>query len=243
MLTRPAVSIIIPARNEQDCIGGTLLAIHQRVSLNYEVIVINDHSTDHTAQIVQGYMNQTRLIDNLGKPGFAHALRLGYMDAWGKVIVTMMADLCDDPDTIQAMYACIEQGHDVVCGSRYMKGGQKIGIDSPIKDKLSRFVGWTLCRWDGLPTCDAPNAFKMYRRDLLQSIPIESKGFACSLEIILKAYQRGAKITEVPTTWRKRTTGQSKFRLRKCREYVRWFLWGLCLRRGTTRADGVPPSH
>ena len=224
---KPALYIVIPALNEEKIIGQTLESIEAEVDLPHEVIVVDDHSTDSTADVVRRFGERhpnVRVISNEGPRGFSNALKVGYAAAGAGVIVTMMADLCDDPQTLAPMYAKIVEGYDLVCGSRYMPGGGKQGEESGVKGILSRFVGLSLRRLVGIPTHDATNAFKMYRSEVLKSIPIEEAGFACSMEIAIKAFLRGAKIAEVPTVWRGRTAGKSKFSLVKGgKDYLHWY--------------------
>ena len=231
----PALFIVIPALNEEKIIGQTLGSIEAEVVLPHEVIVVDDHSTDDTANVVRRFGERhpnVRLISNQGPPGFSNALKVGYAAAGAGAIVTMMADLCDDPRTLAPMYAKIVQGYDVVCGSRYMPGGGKHDEDSKVKGMLSRFVGILLRLLVGVPTHDATNAFKMYRSEMLKSISIEETGFACSMEIALKAFFRGARIAEVPTVWRGRTEGRSKFSLLKDgKDYMRWYAWAVLSRK------------
>jgi dolichol-phosphate mannosyltransferase len=228
--------IVIPALNEEGSIEQTLRTIVEAcVDLPYQVIIVNDHSTDHTAEIVDAFAlkcGNVRRVDNLGPGGFSNALRAGYAAAGDGAIVTMMADLCDDPVSLAPMYKMILDGYDVVCGSRYMPGGGKENEESWLKGLLSRSVGLSLHRLAGIPTHDVTNAFKMYRSELLKSTTIEERGFACSMEITIKAYLKGARIGEVPTTWRGRTIGKSKFSMIKgLRPYLRWYIWTVLLRK------------
>jgi hypothetical protein len=121
-----------------------------------------------------------------------------------------------------------DQGYDIVCASRYMRGGQQIG--GPwLKKLLSRLAGVSLHWLIGFPTHDATNAFRAYRRSVLAETPIESQGgFEYSLEITAKAFAAGRRITEVPSTWRDRSAGQSRFKLRAwLPQYLRWYFFAL----------------
>ena len=104
----------------------------------------------------------------------------------------------------------IEQGYDIVCASRYMKGGVKTG-GPLLKSFFSRLVCLSMCWLIKCPTHDITNAFKMYRKEILKNINIESAGFAVSMQITLKAFFAGYRITELPTTWKGRVVGQSDF--------------------------------
>ncbi|MFZ2643047.1 MAG: glycosyltransferase [Verrucomicrobiia bacterium] len=227
------LTIVIPAYNEETVIEETLRDIEKKLTLPHQVIVVNDHSRDNTSSIVERLACEfpnIRLVQNTGVRGISQTLLTGWRAATTPVVVTMMADLCDDPMTIPAMLEKIEAGFDVCCGSRYMAGGCKHGGPA-FQSWFSRFVGWSLHRFIGLPTCDASNAFKMYRRNVLTEMTIEEAGFASSLEIIVKAFLKNHKICEVPTTWRARTKGRSSFKVFKvARNYLRWYMWALLFR-------------
>lgn len=140
----------------------------------------------------------------------------------------MMADMADDPQTVNEMYEKIMQGWDIVCGSRWSKGGQHLG-GPKIKTFLSWLADASAPLVIGVPTRDITNAFKMYRTGVLRSIKIESQGgFELSMEITLKAFFNGFKITEVGTVWHDRTLGQSRFRLVAwLPKYLGWYFWGI----------------
>ena len=117
----------------------------------------------------------------------------------------------------------------MVCGSRYIRGGSRIG--GPLwKAVFSRWGGIMVNLLTGLPTKDATNAFKMYTREGLNRIKIQSKGFEISLEIPLKLYFSGYKVCEIPTRWISRKKGRSKFSFRFIISYWGWILWGLLKR-------------
>jgi len=223
-------SVIIPAHNEEGIIFKTVESLENVVIPGYEIVVVNDHSTDKTAEIVdilaKKYGN-IRLVENTNEPGFTNALQSGFKNAKTDIFLPVMADLCDDPDTINKMYEKMLEGFDIVCGSRYMRGGRKIGVLS-FKSFCSRFVGRSLHLLIGIPTYDISNSFKMYKKNVIESIIIESSGFDISAEIPLKAYFKGFKITEVPTTWVDRKEGKSKFKVfKQGPRYLKLYLWAL----------------
>lgn len=223
-------SIIIPAHNEELNLKRLINTIEHHVGNEYEIIIVNDHSSDGTADVVKGlcsdYRN-IRIVENDDEPGFANALRTGFKNAKTEIVLPMMADLCDDPDTIDKMYEKITQGFDVVCGSRYMKGGRKIG-GPKLKTFFSHFVGLSLYFLIRIPTHDIANAFKMYRKKVFGDFQITARGFEISAEIPLKAFFAGYRITEVPTTWREREDGESKFSIsRQGSGYFKLYIWAL----------------
>ncbi len=210
------ISIVIPARNEQDNINRTVDNLENRLkNLPHETLVVNDHSTDTTAAKVleiSAAHPAVKLVNNIVNPGFASALRTGFRAASGEAIVVVMADACDNPETIPKMAARFAEGYDLVCGSRYLSGGGKDG-GPKIQGLFSLLVNKVLCLFFRIPTTDASNAFKLYRREALLKIQTEEKGFALSMELAIKFWRNGYKIIDIPTIWKGRTAGKSKFKL------------------------------
>lgn len=224
------LTVIVPAHNEEDNITEVISKIEGILDIPHELIVVNDHSQDATAKLVQGLSGKypnIRLVENVGERGFANAIKTGFANSKSEVIVPVMADLCDDLPTLKKMFEKINEGYDVVCGSRYIREGARIG-GSRIKGFLSCSAGWSLYYLLGVPLHDVANAFKMYRKSVLDSIDIKSKGFEISMEIPLKAYYSGFKITEVPTVWRERVKGKSSFKILKLLpSYLKLYIWAI----------------
>jgi dolichol-phosphate mannosyltransferase len=223
------LTIIIPAHNEEESLPKTLYGLQIGVKVPNEVIVVDDHSSDGTFNIVMKFINKynnIRVIKNNTSPGFTNAIKRGFSEVKDGAVVLVMADACDDPETINVMYEKIIGGYDIVCGSRYMQGGSREG--RPLQGFFSRLVGIALHMFIRIPTRDCSNAFKMYRKEVLDSINIEEAGFASSLEASVKAFSKGFKIAEVPTCWKKREAGESKFSITNVsKNYIYWFFWAL----------------
>jgi dolichol-phosphate mannosyltransferase len=135
------------------------------------------------------------------------------------------------------MRGLIGEGYDLVCGSRYVKGGAR-RRGSTLQGVFSRVVCAGLHAVTGIATRDASNSFKMYRASILRSMRIEDAGFATSLEVALKAHYDGRRIAEIPTVWRTRQAGSSKFLFtREGAQYARWTLWAIAKR---LRAGSCP---
>ena len=224
------LSIIVPAHNEEDNIAQVIKKIESTVTISHELIIVNDHSADKTALIVSELISDypnLRLIENPLDGSFANAIRTGLANIKTNLVVSVMGDLCDDLGTIALMLEKIKTGYDVVCGARYIKGGARIG-GSRVKGFFSFLVGRTISMFTKIPTRDIANAFKMYRRGVIESIDIESTGFEISMELTLKAYFNGFKIIEVPTVWREREQGKSNFKMFDLTaNYSRWYLWAI----------------
>jgi hypothetical protein len=119
----------------------------------------------------------------------------------------------------------INEGYDVVCGSRYIQGGARIG-GPKIKGFFSFLAGVSMFHLTGIPTHDPVNTFKMYRKQVLDSIETTATGFEISMELLLRAYYAGFKIAEVPTVWKERRKGKSSFSLLKLfPKYLKLYLW------------------
>jgi len=231
------LSIVAPVYNEQENIGKIieeLQRIKDKIKDNFQILVVNDHSCDNTVKIVEGlslrYSN-IKLIHNDGKKGLGFALRRGFKEITKGALVVVMGDFADRITDIPVMYNKIEFGWDVVCGSRYCVGG-KANHHNKLKGFFSDFLGLALNKIIKLPTRDAANAFKMFTYEVLTKImPIESGRFTTGLEVVIKAYKKGFKITEVPTVWQDRALGKSSFKIVKTMpDYLKWFLYALYIR-------------
>ncbi len=167
------------------------------------------------------------MIENNLDKGFANAIQSGLKSIKTDVVIPVMGDLCDDLASIKLMLKKIEEGYDIVCGSRYSKGGERLG-GLRFKGFLSSSAGRSLHFLLGIPTNDIANAFKMYRKKVIDSIKIEARGFDISMEIPIKAHYMGFKITEVPTVWRERTKGKSTFKIFKLLpSYLKLYIWAI----------------
>ena len=125
------LSIIIPAHNEEHLLPLTITQLEREIrGIDYQIIVVNDHSTDSTENKVKKLMNNfknIKVVSNILPKGFANALITGFSCSDSELVLPVMSDLCDDPNSIYKMYKKIKEGYDIVCGSRYIKGGKRIG--------------------------------------------------------------------------------------------------------------------
>lgn len=212
------ISIVIPTRNEEENIVPSVTGLEKALKdLPHETIVVNDHSIDHTIEKVTNLIliyPGVRLIHNTNRPGFASALWTGFQSARGDAVVVVMADACDEPATIPVMASKFQQGYDLVCGSRYMRGGGKDG-GPKMQGFFSFVINKFLHLFFRIPTTDASNAFKLYRRELLLKMQTTEGGFVLSLELAINFWKKGYKIIDVPTLWKGRRKGKSKFKFRR----------------------------
>jgi glycosyltransferase involved in cell wall biosynthesis len=225
------ISIVVPVYNEADNIPPLLRDLERAIHEPHEILLIYDFPEDSTLPAVAAIQPPCRhvhLVHNTLGRGVLHALKAGFKASRGDVVVVMMADRSDEPTVVPAMAQLIRAGADVVAGSRYIRGGRQEG--GPLfKRTLSRLAGISLHYLAGLPIRDATNNFRAYSRRVIEEIPIEGEAsFAIALELTVKAHWRGWRLAEVPTTWRDRTAGQSRFRLWGWMpHYLRWYLRAL----------------
>lgn len=228
------LTIILPVYNEGKNISLVVSDINKKIKIPKEILVVYDFEKDNTVPVVkklQKKYNDLKLVkNNIGK-GILNAIKSGFNKTKGNIVVVMPADLADNPETINKMYKKMEKGYDLVCATRYTKGGKKIG-GGIIKSTFSRIAGLSSPLILGIPTTDLSNGFKMYRKELIKKIPIASDGgWEFATELTIKANKLGYKITEVPSTWKNRVHGKSQFKLRKwLPKYIHWYIYGIKLR-------------
>jgi glycosyltransferase involved in cell wall biosynthesis len=226
------VDFIVPVYNEGANIGRALEELYETVARPKRVLVVYDFDEDDTVPVVRELAPRypgVELVRNTLGRGVINAVRAGVEAARSDVVIVSMADLSDDLRVVDEMVRLIrDEGYDIVCASRYMRGGRQIG-GPLLKRTLSRAAGVSLYLLGGLPTHDATNAFRAYRLSVLREIPIESAGgFEYSLEVTAKAHVAGRRVAEVPSTWRDRTAGESRFRLaRWLPHYAKWYVYAL----------------
>jgi glycosyltransferase involved in cell wall biosynthesis len=222
-----SINIVIPVYNEGENIAATLAEITAHVRNKHRIFIVYDFDEDNTLPVVRKAMetcsNITPLKNRYGR-GVLNAIKSGFETIEDGVVLVVMADLSDDLAKVDTMFEKINEGYDIVCGSRYMKGGRQIG-GPRFKKLLSQLAGASLHYLVGIPTHDVTNSFKMYTKKVLKDITIESNGgFEIGMEIVVKSFLHGYKITEVPSTWRDRTAGKSNFKLWKwLPKYLKWY--------------------
>lgn len=228
----PALSVVIPVYNEGENVVPTLRGVVEQTKTRpLEVLVVHDFDEDTTVPVVkrlQAEMPQLRLHRNTLGRGVLNAMKSGLRAARAQFVLISMGDGSDDPRDIDAMYDLARGGADVVAGSRYMRGGKQVG-GPVLKRTMSRTAGLSLHWIGGLPVHDATSNFRLYSKRLLNQVTIESRGgFELGLELTVKAYRLGLRVAEVPTTWRDRTAGESRFKLWEwLPRYLHWYWRGI----------------
>jgi dolichol-phosphate mannosyltransferase len=226
------LSVVVPVYNEGENIAATLTGLTNALaSVPSEIVVVYDFDEDDTVPVVKrlaGSMPSVRLERNRLGRGVLNAIKAGFATARAPFVLVTMGDGSDDARELPLMLERAQAGADLVSASRYMPGGHQLG-GPLLKRSLSRAAGLSLHWLAGVPTHDPTSNYKLYSRRLLESVSIESEaGFELAIELTVKAHRLGMRVAEVPTTWRDRTAGVSRFQLRKwLPHYLRWYWLGL----------------
>ena len=215
------LSIVIPARDEEECIASTVEHLHVELRLqniNHEIVVVDDGSTDATWSTLQkAKANMPNLvpIQSPAPHGFGRAIIRGLDQSHGDAVVIMMADESDDCRDVVRYWKKLNEGYDCVFGSRFVRGGGV--IDYPkMKLFLNRLANWFLRMLFRVKLNDITNAFKAYRRDAIDGCrPLIAPHFNITVELPLKAIVRGYSWATIPITWRNRRTGVAKLKIKE----------------------------
>ena len=246
-----AVSVIVPVLYSEPQLRQTLRGLAEAEGgPDFEVLVVVD-VPDPTREEQARARNEAvaaetgaRVVYRVGERGFGSALRRAFREARGEVLVPIMADASEDPRDVSRLVAAMDDGLDIVAGSRYMQGGGIVG--NTVKQRMSRFYS-LLCRLAGGPHIhDISNAFKAYRRSVVDSVTTVAESFDVSVELTLKAHLAGFRVGEVPTVWTNRQEGRSNFSIRtELRNYGRWLMLALRSRStaGTRAVATAPRTH
>jgi dolichol-phosphate mannosyltransferase len=215
------LSVVIPARNEQECICAAIESLHdelQRHKIPHEIIVVDDGSSDSTWELLLNAVEclpELKPLQNRGQHGFGRAVIAGLDRMSGDAVVIMMADLSDTPGDVVQYWRELNNGYDCVFGSRFIKGGK--AVDYPlVKLVLNRIANTFLRVLFGIRLNDTTNAFKAYRREVIDGCrPLISPHFNMTVELPLKAIVRGYSWVTIPIVWRNRRSGSAKFRIKE----------------------------
>ena len=222
------LDILIPVFNENETIVTTIKNIKSAVKFNYNILVCYDYDEDPTIKIIkESFPNDLKIVfvKNFST-GFNNALISGFKNSTGKAILIFMADDHINHNIINLCYEKFKEGNDVVCPSRFIKGGKMYG-NPFLKSLLTKLASFFLFNFTSFPIKDSTNSFRLFSKKIIDMVKIESKkGFTLSLELTAKAHRLGYKMTEVPTTWMERKKGKSRFKLFSfIIPYIRWLFY------------------
>lgn len=213
------LSIIIPCKNEEENILNTINSLTKIISsIDFEIVIINDFSSDKTFKLVKKFFKKKKNIKiyNNITPGLGGAINLGLNKVLGKFSAIMMADLSDDPKDLLKYFNLINNSnheYDAIFGSRFIKKSKIYNY--PIKKLiLNRVFNYAVKFILLSDYSDFTNAFKIYKSNKLKKMrPFISTHFNIFLEIPLKFILLKHRYKIIPISWKNRKFGKAKFKI------------------------------
>ena len=232
---RDRALVLLPTYNEAETLGDLLPRILE-VDPRLDALVIDDGSPDGTGELAERLASEEPRLSVLHRrakmglgsayiAGFREGVRRGY-----GFLFEMDADLSHDPKYLPDFLRAMEEA-DLVIGSRYLRGVNV--INWPMSRLLLSYNANRYARWvTGLPLTDSTSGFKCFRREVLESIDldsVDSTGYAFQIEMNFRAWKRGFRLAEIPIVFVDREAGESKMTTAIVREAV-WRVWSLRLK-------------
>lgn len=213
-MTAPSLSIILPTYNEAENIEHAIRFLRAACDgLSPEIVVVDDASPDGTAQIAGPLAD--RVIVRRGERGLSGAVLAGFRQASGDIFLVTDADLSHDISRIPEMYCMVQDGYDLVIGSRYMDAG---GIEHwPLSRRIiSLGATWVARQYFPFVT-DPVSGFFAVKRGVVEGMD-HSAGFKILLDILARGRYRS--VAEIPYVFRNRKKGTSKLTLKVINEFL-----------------------
>jgi dolichol-phosphate mannosyltransferase len=235
-ITGKRVYVVLPTYSERENICE-LIPIILKKGPNIKVLVVDDNSPDGTGQAVAEMARTSERVSLLSRSG-KFGLGTAYVDGFKWVlkhsdadyIMEMDADFSHNPDRIPDFVARVDEGYDVVIGSRYLKGVSV--VNWPIRRLILSYAASRYARWaTGIPLKDQTTGYKCFRRRVLEALDLDgicSDGYAFQIELNYRAMEQGFELAEIPIIFEDRQNGYSKMNRRIVWEAV-WMVWRLRL--------------
>jgi glycosyltransferase involved in cell wall biosynthesis len=206
------VSVVIPAHNEEQTLPWVLRDLNDTIASlphdDFEVICVDDHSTDATANVARQF--GATVVQNQGRSGKGMALRAGFARATGDVIVMMDADYSHRAEDLPLLLQTLTGGTGLVIGSRVFGGSDEY---TPIRALGNVFLTAALGLTTGRFLSDALNGYKAFRRDVFTDFTYTSRAFEIEIELLANALRKGYKVVECSSHERARAGGEAKSRV------------------------------
>lgn len=233
-MSRVRLSVIAPTYNERDNVLPLVEEVGRALAgVEHELVFVDDGSPDGTADAVEeiGARDpRIRVIRRSGTRALSAAVIEGFQAARGDLVACIDADLQHDPAILPLMAREMENGADLVIGSRYIaQGGTgEWGALRRLESRVAtRLAQWTL----GVPLHDPLSGYFMLRRQDFQRVRADLNGSGFKILLEIAAHLRPKELREVPFTFRTRRAGTSKLSTRVVVAYLRQ-LWRLSARLG-----------
>ncbi|MBS3056353.1 MAG: glycosyltransferase [Candidatus Aenigmarchaeota archaeon] len=219
------LSMVISAFNEEKNVENLfkkLINALNKLGINWEIVFINNHSTDMTGELAEHISRRDKRIHliqryNRENKDLGSSLREGFKNCTGKYIIIMDADLSHDPEEIKDIFIHRHDA-DIIIGSRFTKGGKS---DMPVtRVIISKTYNFLVNLILDAKVNDITTGFKLYKRNVIDSLKLVNNGFGIHVEILLKAVHKGYTTKEIPIYYRTRTEGKSK--LSYARQFKRY---------------------
>ena len=223
------LDIVIPSYFEGENILEVLHSLQNFVKCSFRVIICYDLDEDDTISTIRNHPPfefKILFIKNT-RVGLHGAVITGFEESKAESVMMMPADDSWNARLIDSMVERQRSGVDIVCPSRFMKGGSVQGYPK-LKYLIVRSAAFLLYKLAFIPTHDPTNGFRCFSRKVINKIPIESTvGGTYSLELLVKCHRLKWKVEEIPSVWIERKSGKSKFTMWKwIPHYLEWFLYG-----------------
>jgi dolichol-phosphate mannosyltransferase len=233
------VAVVLPAYNEEGNLTPlvtSLAAVGARAPFDLRVIVVDDGSTDETERELAALQQSVGLLQvarHSTNQGLARALKTGIAAACREncdAAVFMDSDLSHRVEDLPRLVAALADGADVVLGSRFIEGGSMEGVATwrAVISRLGNRFGRLVL---GLPVRDLTTGYRAVRRTVLEAVELGEEGFTIQLEGVVKAYEAGFKIVEVPIVLETRRHGRSSMSYSVSLFHDYWRLLMACRRR------------
>ena len=223
------IDIVIPVFNEGASIIEVIELLELNVKTRFRILICYDFEEDDTLEAINRSERSAviEFIKNNGA-GPCDAVKSGFNASHSECVIVYPGDDISNQKIIDPMYKKFIQGSDVVVASRFIPGGSMIGCPL-VKSILVRAASFSLFMLSSIPVKDASNGFRLFSRQALNLINIQSThGFTYSLEILVKCNRLKLPIAEVPAQWIERKEGKSNFKvLFWLKMYLRWYRYGL----------------
>ena len=206
MINKKKVTVIIPTRNEEGCIGSLIREIPKKYV--DEIVVIDGHSTDNTREEAKGADTKTKVFLQRGW-GYGGAVQQGAKHARGDILILMDADGSMNPNAIPQLLKKADEGYEYVMGSRYINGS-KSEDDTIIRYIGNKFFTWLTNIIHKTNVTDSLYTYNAIPKKSFLKIKAKSKGFEYCTEILVRAKMAGLKFAEVPAPERARSCGKTK---------------------------------
>jgi dolichol-phosphate mannosyltransferase len=209
--------MIVPTYNERENLAN-LVARLRNLPGNVHVLIVDDNSPDGTGAIADALAasdESVHVLHREGKLGLGTAYRAGFhygLEHGFQYICTMDADFSHSPESLPALLDKASSGYDLVIGSRYVPGGAVVG-SPPARKFVSYAANWLAHTLLGVEASDCTAGFRCYRREVLETINLDSifsSGYSFLIEMAFHCQRAGFRIGEVPITFVNRTEGASK---------------------------------